>query len=1619
MTITGSEITDNVANGAAGSGGGILNSGGTVNVSGTLISGNSANRAGGGIEATAGSVTNLSGVSLDGNTAGPAGSAAPGNGGGLHITGDGDATITGGTVNDNFAASEGGGLWNGIGVMTVDGTTISGNSVAGSESDQGGGGVFNAGGMVDISDATISDNLASGGTVAALEGGQEVPAVTTAATGTAAFQFNAVTGTFDLDLFVTGLELTDTTAAPELTAAHIHVGAAGAEGPVILNLLGSESFVEVDGGLRLKLNDVALPAANVADLARGNLYFNVHSSANAGGEIRGQLVLPTTMGSGGGVLNDGGTVTITDTPIFSNIASRAGGGIEATDGSTTTLTGVNLDNNIAGPLGFATPGNGGGLHISGAGNATITGGTVNDNFAAREGGGLWNGGGTMSIDGTPIGGNVAAGAAADDGGGGIFNNGGTLVVANSTITDNVANGASGSGGGVFNLDGSATITDTTISGNTANRAGGGIEDNSGTLLTLSGVQLTGNEAGDAPGNGGGIHLTGDGTVRVVESLVSENFAANEGGGLWNSAAGTLEVTRSTVADNRSPSGAGIFNDGAAGDVSVTNSTVANNFASVIGGGIASEGGAVTIESSTIAYNSAATGGGISATGGSVTSANSLVAENAGATGPDVAGTIVSAGNNLIGDSAGATISGLATSDFVDVPAGIGILADNSGLTPTIALVAGSLAIDASATTLTVDQRGVARPQNAAADIGAFESDFTALPTISIAATDADKAEGDVGDTLFTFTLTRSGDLTGALTIDYAVVGSGNDPASANDFTGGVLPTGTATFADQDAEATITISVAADANVEPDETFTLTISNPSSPVTLSNTTALGTIQNDDADQQPTPTLSISAADGDEFEGNAGSASFSFTITRGGDTTGTASVNYVVTGSGTNAAAADDFAGAALPSGTVNFADGETSQTITINVAGDTVVEDDETFTVTLSGASSSLVIQTAAAIGTIRNDDVDPVAQTPTLSIVATDGDEAEGDSGTATYTFAVTRSGDSTGAASVNYAVTGLGTNAATADDFVGGVFPLGTVDFADGETSQTISISVAGDSAVEDDETFTVTLSGASSPLVIQTAAAIGTIRNDDVDPVAQTPTLSIAASDGDEAEGDSGTTTITFTVMRSGSTTGSTSVDFAITGSATNPATADDFVGGVLPSGTITFADGVTTQTISVGIVGDTNIEPDEGFVVTLSGATGNAAIQAASASGIIRNDDGPVDSAVLSVAAADADKAEGDIGTTPLTFTVTRSGTTTSAVSVDYAVVPATINGVNAADFGGLLPTGTVSFAAGVLSQVITLDVSGDTAFEQDESFTLSLISSSSGAVITNATASGVIRNDDTSAVSQARILAPNQVVRAHLIPASDLPTAIIFRAVAPTTVTALPIGTVSFSDDVIIYDGDVQPIGGYVNGVATAELTTLGFYAVVFPAQASDRLYSIGSSAGSAALVGPGEVPGLMSTNILRASDTNGDGDVTPGDALNVLNGLASQAAEVRGELPALTASQFFIDVNRDGELTPADALFVLNELAAERENNLANQASGEFAASDFMPAPQAGQVDEVVLEESLLASESSSTSMGPFDSFSPESDEAIEIATIDRVFQDDGFGESDLSDQDLDVLMGTL
>jgi hypothetical protein len=192
-------------------------------------------------------------------------------------------------------------------------------------------------------------------------------------------------------------------------------------------------------------------------------------------------------------------------------------------------------------------------------------------------------------------------------------------------------------------------------------------------------------------------------------------------------------------------------------------------------------------------------------------------------------------------------------------------------------------------------------------------------------------------------------------------------------------------------------------------------------------------------------------------------------------------------------------------------------------------------------------------------------------------------------------------------------------------------------------------------------------------------------------------------------------------------------VTGSGPNPANAADF-GGTLPSGQVAFAPGETSKTITVNVRGDTVVEPDEGFTVTLSGASGGAQITGPTASGVIRNDDTRLD-----IVATDAQKLEGNSGLTPFVFTVTRHGLTTGTTTVNWAVTGSGSNPADAADFGGTLPSGQLTFTPGQTSRTLTVNVRGDTVYEPDETFQVTL-SNPVGATLGTSVAIGTILNDD---------------------------------------------------------------------------------------------------------------------------------------------------------------------------------------------------------------------------------------------------------------------------------------
>ncbi len=217
-----------------------------------------------------------------------------------------------------------------------------------------------------------------------------------------------------------------------------------------------------------------------------------------------------------------------------------------------------------------------------------------------------------------------------------------------------------------------------------------------------------------------------------------------------------------------------------------------------------------------------------------------------------------------------------------------------------------------------------------------------------------------------------------------------------------------------------------------------------------------------------------------EGDAGTSVLTFTVARSNNTTAF-SVDYT-TADGTATTGDSDYV---LTANTLNFtAGGALTQTISVTINGDTAIEPNEAFAVNLANivnGTGTTTFTDASGQGTITNDDAAPSVSINSVSI-------AEGNAGTQTLTFTVTRTGG-TGAFAVDFA-SANGTATLADLDYAANA---GTLNFAGGENSKTIDITINGDTAVEANEAFTVTLTNATAGAVIGTAAGTGTISNDD----------------------------------------------------------------------------------------------------------------------------------------------------------------------------------------------------------------------------------------------------------------------------------------------------------------------------------------------------------------------------------------------------------------------------------------------------------------------------------------------------------------------------------------------
>lgn len=588
------------------------------------------------------------------------------------------------------------------------------------------------------------------------------------------------------------------------------------------------------------------------------------------------------------------------------------------------------------------------------------------------------------------------------------------------------------------------------------------------------------------------------------------------------------------------------------------------------------------------------------------------------------------------------------------------------------------------------------------------------PTLSI--TNASVTEGNLGQKTLAFTVALSGASASQVMVAYDMIAG--TATSGMDF----LPTSDLlTFAPGVTSQQINASVVGDTAVEPDETFTVRIYGAVG-AALGTATATGTITNDDG-VKALPTLTIDDISSVP-EGNSGYSTANFTVTLSTASTTPVTVQYV-TGSSSvfPSTAGVDYLAVTTPK-TLTFNPGEIKKLATVSVIGDTTVESNERFTVTLSNPSGATIAR-GTANATITDDD--RAASSPVVSLSPAAVSVTEGNSGTtkAIFTVALANGATATSDVTVNYATTAGGAKADKDFEAIPPTSP-GSVTIPKGSNSATFYVRVIGDYDKESDETFTVSLTSASLATLGTAKTSTVTIRNDD-QAGNSSPVVSIEGVSVDE--GNSGTKNAAFTVSLSRSAAVPVTVKWT-TGNGTATAGSDYTAG----SGTLTFAAGVTSQTINVAVKGDNAMESDETFTVELYQPS-DARLGTFTATGTIRNDEFPT----VSLSPAAVSVTEGNSGTTKAVFTVSLSRAAASPVTVKWA----TNNGTATAGSDYTSAIGTLTFATGVTSQTFTVAVAGDTAVESDETFTVELVQPSGLTLGAANRATVTIKNDDTAA------------------------------------------------------------------------------------------------------------------------------------------------------------------------------------------------------------------------------------------------------------------------------------
>ncbi|MEL6895961.1 MAG: Calx-beta domain-containing protein, partial [Planctomycetota bacterium] len=725
--------------------------------------------------------------------------------------------------------------------------------------------------------------------------------------------------------------------------------------------------------------------------------------------------------------------------------------------------------------------------------------------------------------------------------------------------------------------------------------------------------------------------------------------------------------------------------------------------------------------------------------------------------------------------------------------------------------------------------------------GGFEATPVAHSTnnsVSTTIVDDDQPQISISDA----TTTEGGDLEFVVTLDQAPVSSttvdfatATGTATAGDFTGS---TGTLTFAVGETSKTITISTVNDTTYEPDETLNVNLANASGAV-IADAQGVGTITEND---QP----SLSVSDVTVTEGDDPYAEFAISLSNISsiDTVVSLALNSGMAIAGTDFANSLEFnnAGTWQPvTGNLTIAAGQTSINVRTAITDDPHADDNEQFTLVATRVTGVTTNASATGTGTIR-DEAAPTAPTVSISGPAT---VSEGDT---TTDYTVTLNETPLSPVTINLTYSGT---AADGTDYTS----QATVTIPAGSTAATFTLDSIEDTLVESNETVVVTIGSISgggfeaTPVAHATNNSVTTTIVDDDQP-------QISISDATTTEGGD----LEFVVMLDQVPVTTTTVDFA---TATGTAVAGDFT---TSAGTLMFAVGETSKTITISTINDTTYELNETLNVNLSNASG-AVIADAQGVGTITENDQP------SLSVSDVTVTEGDDPYAE--FTISLSNTS----SID-TVVSLTLNSGSAiagTDFANSLEfnnagtwqpvTGNLTIAAGLTSINVRTGITDDPHADDNEQFTL--VATRVTGVTTNASATGTgtildeaTPNAPTVSITGPAIVNEGDTTTDYTVTLSETP-------LSPVTISLTYTGTAADGTD---YTGQVTVTIPAGSTTGTFTLDTIDD-SLVEPGESI--VVGIGSIAGGGFEANP--VPDGLSNSVSTTIVSDDVPEITVGDA----------------------------------------------------------------------------------------------------------------------------------------------